>query len=113
MQSRNLKRKNRSLRIRKKFKGSKECPRLTVFKSNRFIYTQVVNDEESETYAADNDLKIKSKDRKTRAAMVGKGIAKKCLAKKITKVVFDRGGYKYAGLVKILADAARKEGLKF
>lgn len=113
MQSRNLKRKNRKLRIRKKIIGSKECPRLCVFKSSRFICAQVINDQEGRTYAAVNDLKIKGKNRKKRAESVGTEIAKKCLSKKIKKVVFDRGGHKYTGLIKILADAARKKGLEF
>ena len=113
MQSRNLKRKNRKLRIRQKVRGGQECPRLAVFKSNRFIYAQVINDQGGKTYAAASDLKIKDKNRKKRAELVGVEVAKKCLNKKITKVVFDRGGYKYTGLVKILADAARKKGLKF
>ena len=113
MLSRNLKRKNRKLRIRRKVTGSKGCPRLCVFKSSRFIYAQVIDDEGGKTYAAESDLKIKDKNRKKRAELVGIEVAKKCLNKKITSVVFDRGGYKYTGLIKILADAARKKGLKF
>lgn len=101
------------MRIRQKIKGNKECPRLCVFKSNRFIYTQVINDEEGKTHVAASDLKIEDKNCKKRAESVGVAIAKKCISKKIKKVVFDRGGYKYTGLIKILADAARKKGLKF
>lgn len=86
---------------------------MCVFKSNRFIYAQVIDDEEKKTCAAASDLKIKNKNRQIRAELIGIEVAKKCLSKKIKKVVFDRGGYKYTGLVKILADAARKKGLKF
>lgn len=113
MSERNLKRKIRKVRIRKKICGTKERPRFCVFKSNRFIYLQVINDEEGQTLAAASDLKIKKGTVKERAKKIGEEIAKKCLAKKISKVVFDRGGYKYTGIIKILSEAAREKGLKF
>ncbi|MCX6811861.1 MAG: 50S ribosomal protein L18 [Candidatus Berkelbacteria bacterium] len=113
MQTRNIKRKIRKTRIRKKIFGTKSRPRLCVFKSNRHIYAQVINDEQGKTIVASSDLKAKKGKMLEKAKAVGEDVAKKCKAKKITEVVFDRGGYKYTGLIKILSDAAREKGLKF
>jgi large subunit ribosomal protein L18 len=110
---RNLRRKIRKARIRKKIKGSATRPRLCVFKSNRHLYAQIINDEEGETIIYASDLKIKKGKMKDKAKKLGEEIAKKCQTKKILKVVFDRGGYQYIGLIKILAEAARAKGLKF
>jgi large subunit ribosomal protein L18 len=112
-------RKRRKLRIRNKISGTDERPRLSVFKSSRHIYAQVVNDVAGQTIAAactlSRDLKgTLDGDKKMDAAKkVGALIAKICLEKKVDKVVFDRNGYLYHGRVKALADAAREAGLQF
>ena len=112
-------RERRKLRIRRKIAGGSERPRLSVFRSGRHVYAQVVNDVDGKTLAAASTLSrdLKStldNDNKTDAAKkVGALIAKICLERKIDKVVFDRNGYLYHGRVKALADAAREAGLKF
>ena len=112
-------RQRRKFRIRSKISGKTERPRLSVFRSGRHVYAQVVNDVDGKTLAAastlSRDLKgTLSEDRKIDAAKkVGALIAKICLEKKIAKVVFDRNGYLYHGRVKALAEAAREAGLKF
>ncbi len=112
-------RKRRKLRIRNKISGTDERPRLSVFKSSRHIYAQVVDDVAGQTIAAactlSRDLKgTLDGDKKMDAAKkVGALIAKICLEKKVDKVVFDRNGYLYHGRVKALADAAREAGLQF
>jgi large subunit ribosomal protein L18 len=112
-------RARRKLRIRRKIAGGVERPRLSVFRSGRHVYAQVVNDVDGKTLAAastlSRDLKTTlDNDNKTDAAKkVGALIAKICLERKIDKVVFDRNGYLYHGRVKALADAAREAGLKF
>ena len=92
--------------MRAKIKGTAKVPRLCVFRSSKYIYAQVIDDEKGKTLAA-ADGKLVS------AAEIGKLIAKKAIEKKINKVVFDRGGYKYHGRVKALAQGARDAGLKF
>ncbi|MBU2595890.1 50S ribosomal protein L18 [Patescibacteria group bacterium] len=109
----NFKRKIRAQRVRTKISGKASRPRLNIFRSNRYLYVQVIDDQKGETLAAANDLKIKESSVKKRAEAVGIKIAKECEAKKIEAVVFDRGGYKYTGIIKVLAEAARKKGLKF
>ncbi len=112
-------RTRRKLRIRTKISGSDLRPRLSVFRSGRHVYAQVVNDSDGRTLAAastlSRDLKgTLGEDKKTDAAKkVGALIAKICLERKIDKVVFDRNGYLYHGRIKALADAAREAGLKF
>jgi large subunit ribosomal protein L18 len=110
-------RENRIRRIRAKISGSSLIPRLSVFRSNEHIYCQLINDELGKTYVAASDLEIKSeKSKKTKseiAYLVGQKIGEKAITKKIKKVVFDRGGFKYHGRVKSLADGARKSGLDF
>lgn len=112
MQKNNL-RARRKKRIRAKIKGTNAVPRLSVFKSLTGIYCQVVNDEDGKTLAAANSKEAKSKNDIAGAKKVGELIAKKCAEKKITEAVFDRGGYKYHGKVKALAEGARAGGLKF
>ena len=108
------KRYRRHHKIRAKIIGSKKCPRLSVFRSNQHIYAQLIDDEEGKTLANISDLKLKKNIKKIKAAdEIGKLIAEKALEKKIKKVVFDRGGYKYHGRIKAVAEAARKGGLKF
>ena len=112
-------RERRKLRIRSRITGTDERPRLSVFRSGRHIYAQVVVDAEGKTLAAastlSRDLKgTLDEDAKSDAARkVGALIAKMCLAKNIEKVVFDRNGYLYHGRVKALAEAAREAGLQF
>ncbi|MCR5675493.1 MAG: 50S ribosomal protein L18 [Lachnospiraceae bacterium] len=116
-ESRQKARVKKHLRIRKRFSGTPERPRLSVFRSNKHIYAQVIDDEAGNTLAAastlDKDLKLENTDDVEAAAAVGKAIAKKALDKGIKTVVFDRGGYIYQGKVAALADAAREAGLEF
>lgn len=98
--------------VRAKIKGTSEVPRLCVFRSNKHLYTQLVDDEKAQTLAKASDLELK-KPKTNQAFEIGKLIAKKAIAKKITKVTFDRGGYKYQGRVKAVAEGAREGGLKF
>jgi len=110
-----MKRNRRHGRIRARVTGTKTKPRLSVFRSNRFIYAQLVDDASGLTLAAASDVST-ANDKKTkveRAAVVGEAIAKKAIEKKIQEVVFDRGGFLYAGRVKALAESARKAGLTF
>jgi len=108
------KRQKRHKRIRAKIKGTKDCPRLCVFRSNQYIYAQLIDDQQGKTLISVSNLKMKSKGNKMEIAKeIGKNIAEKALAQKIKKVVFDRAGYKYHGRVKALAEAAREQGLKF
>ena len=101
-------------RVRKKISGTAERPRLSVFRSNKQIYAQVINDENGRTLVAASSLGIKDKMTKSEQAVkVGEDIAQKAIAAGITMVVFDRNGYLYHGRVKELADGARKGGLKF
>lgn len=89
-------------------------PRLSVFKSNQHIYVQVINDQDGKTLAAASDFETKSKGSLSeKAKSVGALIAKKAKENKIKEVVFDRGGNRYHGAIKSLADAAREGGLKF
>ncbi len=109
-------REKRKKRIKAKIFGTKERPRLCVFRSNKHIYCQLVDDTKGHTLASasDRELKLTEKKKKTEIAFeVGKLIAKKAKKLKIEKVVFDRSGYRYHGRVKALAEGARKGGLKF
>ena len=101
-------------RIRKHVNGTAERPRMVVFRSNKQIYVQVINDLEGKTLvaAASNDKALAAEGIDA-AAIVGKAIAERALAAGITKVAFDRGGYLFHGRVKSLADAAREGGLVF
>ena len=103
----------RKARIRAKISGTPERPRLSIFKSHKYIYAQVIDDTKGHTLAAFDSSASKAKTPVERAKEVGVEIAKKAKAAKITKVVFDRGGYIYTGKVKIVADAAREGGLEF
>ena len=105
----------RHKRVRKNIHGTKDVPRLNVFRSNNGIYVQVIDDDASTTLVSSStaELKIKNGGNIEAAKLVGADIAKKCLEKKIETVVFDRGGYLYHGRVQALADAARENGLKF
>jgi len=111
--SRNKLRYQRKKRIKAKIKADAKTPRLAVFKSLKKIYAQVIDDTKGVTLTSANSGEIKKiKNNIEGAKEVGKIIAKKCLAKKIKAVVFDRSGYKYHGKVKALADGAREGGIK-
>ena len=104
----------RHRRVRKNVRGVAGRPRLAVFRSSNHIYAQVIDDDRGHTLASATSLEVKSGDTKTVVAQtVGQTVAKLALAAGVTRVVFDRGGYKYHGRVKALADAARAEGLSF
>ena len=101
-------------RVRGKISGTKECPRLSVFRSNKQIYAQVIDDVNGVTLASASSLKVDEKlPKKEMAAKVGEMIASNAKEAGIEKVAFDRNGYLYHGRIKELADAARKGGLKF
>lgn len=100
-------------RIRKRISGTAERPRLSVFRSNKQIYAQLINDETATTLASASSLGLEKMPKIQQAAKVGELVAANALAAGITTVVFDRNGYLYHGRVKELADAARKGGLKF
>jgi len=108
-----MKRKRRHAKVRSKIVGSETRPRLAVFRSNKNIYAQIIDDSTSTTIAAANDMKESKGSKIERAQAVGKAIAEAAKAKKIESIVFDRGGYLYAGRVKALAEAAREAGLNF
>ncbi|MFI5219943.1 MAG: 50S ribosomal protein L18 [Bacteroidia bacterium] len=111
-----IRRKGIRNRIRKKIRGTAECPRLSVFRSNKQIYAQIIDDIAGSTLAAASSIEIKetTTSKKTEiAGVVGKMLGEKATAAGITKVIFDRGGYLYHGRIKSLADGARNAGLKF
>ncbi len=115
--SRNANRQKRHLRIRQTLSGTAEKPRLNVFRSNKQIYAQIIDDASGKTLCCassrDKEANLTNGSNVAAATEVGTLIAKRALALKIEAVVFDRGGYLYHGRVKALADAARAAGLKF
>ena len=100
-------------KIRTKINGTIEIPRLSVFRSNAFVYAQIIDDINKVTLVSASDLKLKKGNKTERANEVGAEVAKKAIEKGIKTCVFDRNGFKYTGRVKALADGARKAGLKF
>lgn len=113
MQKKQEKRIRLKKKIRMKIRGTAVRPRLSVFRSNKFIYAQIIDDQARKTLAVASDVKIKKGTKIERAKEVGKAISAACLEKKIKKVVFDRNGFKYAGRVRLVADEARAGGLEF
>ena len=109
----NAQRLKRHKRVRAKISGTPECPRLNVFRSEKNIYAQVIDDVNGVTLCAASSLKMENGSNKTAAREVGKAVAQAALAKGIEVVVFDRGGYLYHGRVAELAEGAREGGLKF
>ncbi len=107
------KRERRHNRIRAKVSGTADKPRLSVFRSNRFLYAQLINDVEAKTIASSDTRKMKGENARLRAKELGKDIARKARKVGVEKVVFDRGGFLFAGSVKDFADAAREGGLVF
>ena len=99
--------------IRGKISGNAERPRMTVYRSNKQIYVQIIDDIAGKTLASASSVGMESKPKKETAALVGQAIAKKAQEAGIVTVIFDRNGYLYHGRVKELADAARNGGLKF
>ncbi|MBU0612331.1 50S ribosomal protein L18 [Patescibacteria group bacterium] len=112
-----VKKNDKRIRLKKKIKakilGTSERPRLSVFRSNRFVYAQIIDDIAKKTLVQASDIKVKKGTKTDRAKQVGKMIAEVALSKKIKKVVFDRNGFKYTGRIKLIADEARANGLKF
>ena len=123
MQNKTDKRIRLKAKIRSRISGTSMHPRLSVFRSNKFIYAQVIDDTKGKTLAQASDLPrlgkagIKMTGKKStkteRAKEVGRMISQACLKAKIDKVVFDRNGFKYTGRIKLVADEARAGGLKF
>ena len=114
---RNSARVKRHTRVRNKVVGTSNVPRLNVFRSNSNIFAQIIDDEASKTLVSassiDKELKLENGGKIEAAEKVGELLAKRAKKAKISKVVFDRGGYLYHGRVKALADAARENGLEF
>jgi len=110
------KREQRRLHVRKTLSGTPEKPRMTVFKSNRYLYVQVIDDSAGATLASASTLEESLKEIKRNvegAAKLGEEIGKRLKEKSVSTVVFDRNGYKYHGIVKAIADGARKAGIAF
>jgi large subunit ribosomal protein L18 len=107
------KRYRRHLRVRKKIEGTSERPRLVVFRSLKHIYAQIVDDMANRTLMTVSDLSVGEGKKAERSSAVGKEIAARAKAAGISRVVFDRAGYKYHGRVKAVADGAREGGLEF
>lgn len=109
-------RAKRKLRIKSKIRGSADRPRLVIFKSNRHLFAQIIDDDNAKTIVSVRDVKAEKKSDMSRQDIYynsGSEIAQKAVKKGITKVVFDRGGYRYHGLVSKFAEGARKGGLIF
>ena len=115
IESKKRKRIRRKRHIRKKIHGCADKPRMTVFKSNRHVYVQIIDDESGRTLVSASNLEKENRNLKTTvedAAKIGEIIGERMKGKKIKTVVFDRNGYKYHGIVKAVADGARKAGIK-
>jgi len=111
--SKTAKRIRRHAAIRARVSGTLEMPRLAVFRSNKFIYAQIIDDVARTTLAASSDVKGVKGTKTERATAIGREIAGLAAQKGITRVVFDRGGFKYIGRIQALADGARAAGLQF
>ena len=114
-ESKNISRVRRHARVRAKISGTAACPRLCVYRSNKNIEAQIIDDEKKVTLVSSSSMSLKLENGSNieAASKVGADVAKKAIAKKITKVVFDRSGYIYHGRIKALAEAAREAGLEF
>lgn len=106
-------RNRRKLKIRSRIIGTYERPRLSVFRTNQHIYAQLVDDANSQTILASSDVKLVKGTKSEKAKLVGENLAKLAQTKKITKVVFDRNGFKFHGRIKELAQGAKDGGLIF
>lgn len=114
-ESKNVSRKRRHARVRSKVSGTASCPRLCVYRSNKNIEAQIIDDVKKVTLVASSSMSLKLENGSNieAASKVGADLAAKAKAKKIKKVVFDRSGYIYHGRIKALAEAAREAGLEF
>jgi large subunit ribosomal protein L18 len=118
-ETRNEARKRRHARVRKKIAGTSNVPRLSVFRSLKHIYAQIIDDDAGQTLVSASTLdadvrpEIAGRSKMEQAQVVGRRLAEKALSRGVKKVVFDRGGYVYHGRVKALADASREGGLVF
>ena len=118
-ETRRAARVRRHARVRRKISGTPDVPRLSVFRSLKHIYAQIIDDAVGQTLFSASTLDVDVREQGTglnkteQAKIVGKRLAEKALSSGVTRVVFDRGGYKYHGRVKALADASREAGLKF
>lgn len=110
--SKNAQRQRRHARVRAKVAGTAERPRLAIFKSNRFVSAQLIDDVAGKTLVQAHGQEFGGAQ-SAQAAKVGEEIAKRAKGQGVTSVIFDRGGYKYAGQIKVLAEAARAGGLAF
>ncbi|MBD3247949.1 50S ribosomal protein L18 [Candidatus Falkowbacteria bacterium] len=109
-----VKKETRQRRVRAKIHGTKDAPRLSVFRSNQSTYLQLIDDDKGNTLVSVNAKEIKKSGKKTEQAFeLGKKLAAKALEKGIKKAVFDRSGHRYHGRVKMVAEGAREGGLKF
>src|SRR4030042_182708 len=108
MKKKNNKRLARKRRVRMRIRGKNNSPRLAVFKSNRFIYAQIIDDTAGTTIFSENSKGVKAKNKSEAAYEIGKKIAEKAIGKNIKKVVFDRANYPYHGRAKALAEGARE-----
>lgn len=106
-------RNRRKLKIRNRVVGTMERPRLSVYRTNQHIYAQLIDDSNSQTIMATSDVKLEKGTKSEKAKLVGENLAKLAQAKKITKVVFDRNGFKFHGRIKELAQGAKDGGLIF
>ena len=106
---------SRQIRVRAKIKGTSAKPRLSVFRSNQHVFAQVIDDQKHTTIVgvSENQIELKNLKKSDVAKELGKLVAKKAIAKKVSEVIFDRGSYKYHGRVKAVAEGAREGGLKF
>lgn len=111
--SKSEQRTRRHRRIRAKVIGTSERPRLAVFKSNNYIYAQLIDDTKGATLSAVSDMGLKGKTKTERAKLAGTALAKSAKEKGVKEVVFDRGGFIYTGRVRAFADGAREGGLTF
>ena len=103
----------RHKRVRAKIIGIKEVPRVSVFRSASYIYAQVVDDKSGKTFLSVNDIKLKDTNKIKNSLQTGQLLGEELKKKGVTKIVFDRGGFKYHGRVKALADGLREAGIKF
>lgn len=113
MKKKDEKRIRLKAKIRAKISGTSIRPRLSVFRSNKFIYAQIIDDVKGKTLTETSDIKMTKGTKTERAKQVGSMIAEVCNKLKIKEVVFDRNGFKYTGRIKLVADTARSGGLKF
>lgn len=110
-------RERRKLHIKRKLHGKISFPRISIFRSNKYLYAQIIDDNRNKTLIGLSDKKVKLKEKKVNksdsARILGEILAEKAKEKKISKVVFDRNGYKYHGRIKAFADSLRSKGLEF